>query len=141
MDKVFVENDWYDGPRVGIANYKGVPHRFVSEFNDESGYTDSFLIYPISENEFKLEVEQWKIFVEWNTKYEKGEVNTESHPGHGGISSRWDEIENTLKESRENIPENAIKQIPIFEPIEQENRYEENGPCYCVIWQANQPNK
>ena len=27
-ERVYVENDWWDGPRGGIADIQGVPHRF-----------------------------------------------------------------------------------------------------------------
>lgn len=27
-EKVYVENDWYDGPRARVADIDGVPHRF-----------------------------------------------------------------------------------------------------------------
>jgi hypothetical protein len=34
-ETVYVENEWYDGPRAGIGDVNGVPHRYVSLFDEE----------------------------------------------------------------------------------------------------------
>ena len=39
-----------------------------------------------------LELEQWVIFVAWNRRYELGEASVESHPGHGGVDPRHDQV-------------------------------------------------
>jgi hypothetical protein len=111
-----------------------VPHRFIANYDDDKGYLDSFRLFPISEEDLKLEIEQWKIFVQWHQKYESGEVGTETHPGHGGISERWDEIEKLLKSSRETIPGNALLAKANFEFLEEQSRYQSNGPSYKVAW-------
>ncbi len=134
VEKVYVENDWYDGPRIGIADFNGVPHRFVAHFEDLKGYEDTFSLFPIAKEELELEVEQWKIYVDWNKKYEDGKAGVETHPGHGGLNQCWDELENLLKQKRESIPGNAILANAEFERIDQENRYEATGPCYGVVW-------
>ena len=89
MEKVYVENDWYDGPRKGVADLNGVPHRFIAHFKEESGYEDTFFLFPISPDILNLEIEQWRIFTEWNDKYDAGKADTDSHPGHGEINNRW----------------------------------------------------
>ena len=134
MEKVYVENDWYDGPRRGIANYNGLPHRFVANFDELKGCDDTFKIFPVTEEELSLEIEQWKIFVEWNNKYELGEVGTDTHPGHGGINKRWDEIEGVLSPKRNHIPSNALEANANFTQNEQSNRYDLSGPSYGVVW-------
>ena len=64
-ETVYVENEWYDGPRAGIADVNGVPHRYVSLFDEvEDEYLDIFLIWPVDRQELDLEIEQWRIFVE-----------------------------------------------------------------------------
>lgn len=136
VEKVYVENDWYDGPRKGIADFNGVPHRFVAHFDELKGYEDTFSLFPISNEELELEVEQWKIYVEWNKEYEAGKVGVESHPGHGGLIQRWDELEKLLKQKREFIPPNATLAKAEFGRTNQENRYEPTGPCYGVVWKV-----
>ena len=134
MEKVYVENEWYDGPRKGIADYRGKPHRFIAKYENEKGYLDVFSLFPIPQAELDLEVEQWKIFVEWNYKYESGESDVDSHPGNGGISARYDEIDQLLEPNRNRAPESSITVKANFVSIDRDNRYEETGPDYGVIW-------
>ena len=134
MEKVYVENDWYDGPRKGVADLNGVPHRFIAHFNEEKGYEDTFSLFPISPDILNLEIEQWKIFTDWNDKYEAGKADTDSHPGHGEINIRWDEIDRMLQSSRNVLPESALIAKATFREIERVKRYEETGPSYEVVW-------
>jgi hypothetical protein len=32
--RVYTVNDYYDGPRPGIADYQGRPHAYESQFNE-----------------------------------------------------------------------------------------------------------
>lgn len=137
MEKVYVECVWYDGPRAGVADYNSIPHRFISNFNDIEGYEDTFKLFPISDAELQLEIEQWTIFVDWNSRYEKEDMMADTHPGHGGVNQRYDEIEFFLKEKRKTIPENYIDAKAEFLPIEQQSRYESTGPSYGVNWIIN----
>lgn len=134
MSLVLVENEYYDGPRVGITLLNEAPFRFVADFKQEEGYLETFTLYPISESEVELEVEQWRIFVDWNNEYEAGKASVETHPGQGGISSRWDEIELLLEQSRKigNTP--YLKATAEFINNGKGNRYGYDGPCYSAEW-------
>jgi hypothetical protein len=67
-------------------------------FDEEADqYLGTFLVWPIEQRVLDQETEQWRIFVEWNASYEAGEATTESHPAHGGLSARWDELEVLLR--------------------------------------------
>jgi len=134
-EQVYVENEWYDGPRAGVASIHGKPHRFVSQFDEkEDEYVGTFLVWPIEELELSLEQEQWRIFVNWNDDYEVGRVGSESHPGHSGTNERWDEISSILKGSRESVPNNArpAKAEIVFR--EGGQRYTPSGPSYLLSW-------
>jgi hypothetical protein len=134
-EHVYVENEWYDGPRAGVANVHGRPHRFVSQYDEEEDeYLGTFLIWPIAEQELSLEQEQWKIFVNWNEDYEAGKVGVESHPGHPGTNARWDEISTILKANRGSVPHDArlAKAQLVF--AEGRQRYAPSGPRYQLSW-------
>lgn len=134
-ERVYVENEWYDGPRSGVADINGAPHRFQSLFDEtDDEYLGTFMVWPIDETSLSLEIEQWRIFVEWNALYEAGKVATDLHPGQGGINPRWDELEVLLKRSRSDIPVDAKKALAVFERVEQTNRYEPSGPDYKLRW-------
>jgi len=134
-ERVFVENDWYDGPRAGIASVNGRPHRFVSQFDEEEDeYLGTFLIWPIETEELALEQEQWQIFVNWNDLYEAGEVDTDSHPGHPGMDKRWDELALLLEPRRRSVPPHAKRAKAHVVHLEREKRYESTGPAYQLSW-------
>lgn len=135
IEKVYVENDYYDGPRAGVADVNGIPHRFVSNFDRDAGdWSDTFTLFPIGPDMLGLEREQWRLFVAWNRRYESGEVGVQTHPGHGGIDPRWDALEALLVESRRSIPTGARQAHAEFVRNDREERYSEEGPCYSVQW-------
>lgn len=134
-EHVFVENEWYDGPRAGIANVIGQPHRFVSQWDEqEDEYLGTFLVWPVQAAELTLEQEQWQIFCEWNDQYEVGATSTETHPGNPGTNKRWDEIAVLLAAARASTPENVRRAKAKMVPLEREQRYARSGPCYQMSW-------
>jgi hypothetical protein len=134
-EQVFIENEWYDGPRAGIANIGGTPHRFKSLFDEkEDEYLSAFVIWPIGKRELDQEVEQWKIFVEWNALFEAGKASTETHPAHGGIDARWDELEVLLRPHRSEVPSSAKIATAEFHRFDRKIRYALSGPDYRLSW-------
>jgi len=80
-DRVHTVNDYYDGPRLGIADVGGVPHIYEAEFDyssDECG--DTYFASPIDECLLALVLEDWEIWCAWNSAFKRGEVSVESHP-------------------------------------------------------------
>ncbi len=134
-EHVFVVNEWYDGPRAGIANVNGQPHRFASQW-DEHGdeYLGTFLVWPVRSEELSLEQEQWRIFVSWNDQYEAGAASTDTHPGNPGTNNRWDELSRLLATLRAPTPEHAQRARAEVVPLDRERRYDESGPCYQMSW-------
>lgn len=139
-ERVYVENEWYDGPKSGIADIGGVRHRFVSTFEEtRDDHSDIFLVWPVDEAEFDLEIEQWTIFVEWKARYEAGEADIDTHPGSGGISARWDEIEVLLRSARTEVPPTTRHALAQTSRAGQEERYAMSGPGYRLCWHLLQP--
>jgi hypothetical protein len=134
-ETVHVENEWYDGPRAGIADIGGVPHRFRSLFDEKDDeYLSTFVVWPIDEATLVLEREQWLIFVAWNALYEAGKAGTDSHPGHSGLNARWDELETLLKDSRKLVPATARRAIAEVQNTAEADRYSPAGPAYKMGW-------
>ena len=134
-EPVFVENEWYDGPRAGVASVNGLPHRFVSQWDEqEDDYLGTLLVWPVEAEELSLEQEQWQIFVEWNDQYEAGAASTEIHPRQPGANKRWEEIEAQLAVLRASTRENAMRARAQMVPFGRERRYERSGPGYQMAW-------
>lgn len=126
FEHVYVENDWWDGPRAGIADIHGIPHRFQSLFDEEKDdYLSSFLVWPVSREELELEIERWCTFIEWNHRFEAGEVGTDSHPALSEINVGPDEVK---------IPADARLATAQFKRIDKARRYEKSGPDYLLCW-------
>ena len=136
LENVYVEGEWWDGPRAGIADVDGRPHRFKALFDeDDDGDLKPFLVWPIHEDELQLEIEQWRIFVEWNRRYEARLARTDSHPANGGISRRWDELQALLRTRSTEVPPEARRAAARFVRIDGASRYDFSGPCYRVQWE------
>jgi len=134
-EHVYVENEWYDGPRAGVADVNGMPHRFTSQWDEvEDEYLGTFLLWPVAPAELALEQEQWAIFVSWNDQYEAGSVGSNTHPGHVGTNARWDEIEAHLASKRKSVPPTAKRATVQVFPLEREQRYALSGPDYQLSW-------
>lgn len=134
-EHVFVENEWYDGPRAGVANVNGKPHRFVSQWDEErDDDLGTFLVWPIEPGELALETEQWEIFVRWNDQYAAGAAATDSHPGHRGTNQRWDEISALLATRRGSVSPDARRARARLMRLDREQCYTSSGPSYQLCW-------
>jgi hypothetical protein len=67
---------------------------------------DEYRVWPASDVAVDGEREQWAIFARWNERYEAGTAGPETHPGHGGIDARYDELPLLLAPFRQ-VPCNA----------------------------------
>ncbi|MEJ3742702.1 hypothetical protein WEI85_05345 [Actinomycetes bacterium KLBMP 9797] len=135
FEAVYVELDWYDGPRAGLADVDGVPHYFraVHDYTRPNEPDDEYLVWPVGQQALSWEREQWDIFVRWNARYESGIADTDSHPGHGGVDTRYDEL-TTLLESHRAPPDGARRLRAEWRPLESPDRYSAGGPSYTVRW-------
>lgn len=126
FDQVYIENDWYDGPRSGLADVGGVPHYFqaVDAYQHPDQPDNEYFVWPASDTALAMEWEQWAIFVEWNTRHEAGVTTVDDHPGHGAVNARYDELATMLAPHRA-LPHGAT-------------RSQIDGSGYLVKWRSAQ---
>src|SRR5215470_2005458 len=80
-ERVYTVNDYYDGPRRGVANFRGKPHVYESQFSDfEDEYTDRFLLMEIESEVLQMVLEDWAIWLRWHAAYQRGDVSLDTHP-------------------------------------------------------------
>jgi hypothetical protein len=92
-DQVLTINDYYDGPRLGIAELAGVPHIYEAEFDHNTDeYGDTFFLSPIDPQLFSHVMEDWNIWCRWHDAYERGGVGIETHPALPHERSRHEEL-------------------------------------------------
>jgi hypothetical protein len=98
FELVCTVDDYYDGPRSGIANYCGQPHRYECQFDEAvDDWTDTFVLTPVASDTLALALEQWAIWRKWEASFQSGKVRRDSHPGLGGQDERYDELAEVLK--------------------------------------------
>ncbi len=85
--------DFYDGPRTGIAEFKGIPHYFERVFDESADdYSNFFRLSPVGEEFLQHAAQRWVIFKSWEARFHRGLVSTESHPGHGKFDTEYDRL-------------------------------------------------
>src|SRR3954462_14007265 len=96
-DHVLTINDYWDGPRRGIADVNGVPHIYESEFDhgaDEC--SDTYLVSPIERSLLSIVLEDWEIWLRWHAAYQAGEVSLGTHPALPEDRERYETIQQAI---------------------------------------------
>ena len=118
FEEVFTVTDFYDGPRQGIANFKGKPHFYDCIFDDaRQGYSDCYRLTPIPSHIFELAMEDWAIWERWQTTFHAGKTTRDSHPALPQDRTRHEEIRGVLDSALRTDDANCVIQIGAFEPI------------------------
>jgi hypothetical protein len=93
FEEVFTVTDYYDGPRMGIANFRGQPHFYDCIFDEaQDEYSDMYHLTPISQRVFELAKEDWAIWKHWESAFHSGKATLESHPALPQDRGRHEEI-------------------------------------------------
>lgn len=135
FERVYVDLEWYDGPRKGLAVIDDVPHYYEGRDYNPDDEADEYLVWPASEAAVAMEREQWAIFVRWNEAYEAGRVETGSHPGNGGIDARYDELALFLAPYRQ-APDGARRLVGEVR-FDAGDRYRPDGVDHWFRWRPS----
>jgi hypothetical protein len=96
-DRVHTVNDYHDGPRLGVADVDGVPHIYEREFDHGSDeHSDAYLVSPVDESLLALVLEDWEIWLRWESAFRRGEVAIESHPALPQDRERHEALETAI---------------------------------------------
>lgn len=73
--------DYWDGPRLGVADYQNVPHAFRCIFDENADdWTDTFAVKRLSASEFAACVRSWQIWLRWEAAFKAGRTTVATHP-------------------------------------------------------------
>ncbi|MER7674220.1 hypothetical protein ABTY61_37970 [Kitasatospora sp. NPDC096128] len=89
-------------------------------------------MWPVNEAVLAPEREQWAIFARWNQRYEAGGAALDTHPGHGGVDARYDELTARLAPHRE-APADA-RRLGAELRLTDDPRYRIDGVDYLLRW-------
>lgn len=102
--------DWYDGARRGIADFNGKPHYYENNWDDASNdWSEFYNLKPIDEQTFKLAIEDWEIWLRWESAYKRGEAAHDTHPALPNDKERHNEITGILGQQLLIDNDNLIK--------------------------------
>jgi hypothetical protein len=109
MDRVLTVNDFYDLPRVGIAELNGVPHIYEGIFDESlDEYSDTYYLSPIDQDLLLLALEDWEIWIRWQRDFNAGKITLKSHPALPEDRSRHEEIRGNIGDRFRTDPLNRI---------------------------------
>jgi hypothetical protein len=110
--------DYYDGPRSGIADYAGVPHYYLSEFDEEKDeYTDTFLLRQIDDATFQLILKQWKIWRIWELAFHSGQRDKSSHPALPGQDETYAQLGIEIRSEIDTLATDPVVARAVFRAL------------------------
>ncbi|WP_438309544.1 hypothetical protein ACSHWO_00470 [Streptomyces sp. HUAS TT3] len=137
FERVYVEHDWYDGPRKGIADVQGTPHYFraVHDYwHPDDPHDDEYFVWPIDEASLSLERELSAVTADWHRRVAES-TGTTGFPGDGGVDRRYEELQ-ALLGPRRKAPDGALRVVAEWEAY-AEDRHEVEAPAYMVRWRQD----
>jgi hypothetical protein len=106
-DRVLTVNDYYDGPRLGIAELDGAPHIYEAEFDHSADeYGDTYFLSPAEPELVASVLEDWEIWLRWQAAYKRGEVPHETHPALPAERERHEQLKNLIADRLKSNPDN-----------------------------------
>lgn len=115
---VFTVDEYYDGPRTGVANFHGEPHFYDCIFDEHrSDYSNLFRLTPIDSQTFELALAAWRIWRNWEIAYHKQEVKWESHPALRVNATNYRKMAKRLERLLKTDPQRSITRTGHFAPV------------------------
>jgi hypothetical protein len=134
-DKVHTVVDYWDGPREGIADYKGQPHYYKALFDEQAdAWSNTFLLKPIDAETFRLALEAWNIWLKWEAAQHEGRVPLESHPALPEDRERYKELADLLAERLVVDPNQDLSLVGKFLPVNGDTRLRSSRKRWTVKW-------
>ena len=118
---VFTVDEYYDGPRTGVANFQGEPHFYDCIFDQKrDDYSNLFQLTPIDQRTFELALAAWEIWRKWEAAYQQGKVKWGSHPALQADTTKCRKMTKMLERLLKTDPKRSITRIGHFAPIANE---------------------
>ena len=123
FEPVYTVTEYYDGPRIGIADFAGHPHFYEAEWSDaQSNYADTFLLTPVDGETLALALEDSEIGKRWETAFHRGLADLASCPALPEDRSRHLELEKALSLRLVTDHDRALRKLGEFRPRSNESR-------------------
>ena len=118
-DQVYTINKYYDGPELGVADYLGKPHIYERQFDGgRDDYSSRFLLSPIDPDLLSLVLEDWEIWLRWESAYRRGKTPHKTHPALPEERQRHDELATLIGDRLKVDPEHGFSKWARFKAEE-----------------------
>ena len=132
-EEVYFVTDYCDGPRKGVADYRGTPHYFRSVFDEESDdWSEVCILTPLDQDTYRLLMESKEIWERWLEAYETGATTHDSHPALPEDANRSKELDEIIEPKIQIDPLTAIRVKGSFEADDRSKP--SNHREYRVRW-------
>ncbi len=117
FERVYTMTDYHDGPRRGIASFRGEPHEYSSPFDHwKDDYADLYELRPVDAETLRLALEDWDIWIRWEDAWKASLTDLETHPAVPADRARHDEIAPVLAARLAALPGLPVRARGIFRP-------------------------
>jgi hypothetical protein len=117
FEPVFTMTDYYDGPRGGIASFRGAPHVYASTWDDaRDAWADVFELRAIDDETLRLALEDWEIWLRWEDAFYAGAADLATHPALPAVRARHDELAPILAARLAALPGPIVRACAVFRP-------------------------
>ena len=114
-DRILTVHDYWDGPRLGGAEWNGAPHIYEAEFDHSADeYGDTYFLSPIEPTLLALVLEDWKIWLRWEAAREQDEVPASPHGVLPIDSERSAVVKKLIGDRLRSDPENRSHLRAVF---------------------------
>jgi hypothetical protein len=132
-ETVFTVHDYYDGPKNGIASYRGTPHAYKCDWDQAADdWSPVFRLSPISPEQFSAVQEDWEIWRRYQARFYAGSLKVgDRHPALAEDWPRHERLQGTVEEALSVDDATPLRAIPVFRgTIEPQHDFE-------VRWQPH----
>jgi hypothetical protein len=115
-EPVYTVNEFWDGPRRGIASYGGQPHAYSCEWDERADdWGTVYFLSAITDEQLRLATEDWDIWRRWASAHQSQSLTPDDkHPALARDWPRHEELEPLVNEVLAVDKSRAIRAIPEF---------------------------
>ena len=130
-EQVLTVETYWDGPKTGVATFKGEAHAYECVFDDRlDEWSWFYLLKPIDPGTLKLVKERWQIWLRWEEAHQTGRTTMSTHPALPEDRPRWMELMRILDSKLE---------VPASSDLAANGEFERLGPPgasepWVVVW-------
>jgi len=114
-ERVYTIFNYYDGPREGIADFRGKPHVYKCQFSEaDDNWTDIYWLMELDPALFALAREEYEIFLKWRAEFDRGNAKLDSGPALPLDRARFAELKAAVGNRLDLICERSLAQRARF---------------------------